>query len=50
MLIDLLPRRPFIGLVDRGRVSTKSNTLGGVIMNPWDSELWNAADWYRVKG
>ncbi len=39
----------FIGLVDRGRVSTKSNALGGVIMNPWDSELWNVADWYRVK-
>ncbi len=40
----------YIGLVDRGRVSAKSNALGGVIMNPWDSELWNAADWYRVKG
>ena len=37
----------YIGLIDRGRVSTKSNTLGGVVMNPWDSELWNAADWYR---
>ena len=22
---------------------------GGVKMNAWDSELWNAADWYRVK-
>jgi peptide/nickel transport system substrate-binding protein len=39
----------YIPLVWRGRVSSKSNTLGGVIMNPWDSELWNAADWYRVK-
>jgi peptide/nickel transport system substrate-binding protein len=37
----------YIGLVDRGRVSAKSNALGGVVMNPWDSELWNAADWYR---
>ncbi|SHE47967.1 peptide/nickel transport system substrate-binding protein [Loktanella atrilutea] len=36
-------------LVDRGRVSAKSNTLGGVILNTWDSELWNAADWYRMK-
>lgn len=36
-------------LVDRGRVSGKSNTLGGVVLNTWDSELWNAADWYRVK-
>jgi peptide/nickel transport system substrate-binding protein len=50
-LNDMIVNSPsFIGLIDRGRVSTKSNTLGGVIMNPWDSELWNAADWYRVKG
>jgi peptide/nickel transport system substrate-binding protein len=39
----------FIPLVHRGRVSAKSNTLGGVIMNPWDSELWNAADWFRAE-
>jgi peptide/nickel transport system substrate-binding protein len=39
----------FIPLVHRGRVSARSNALGGVVMNPWDSELWNAADWYRVK-
>ena len=37
-----------IPLVDRGRVSAHSNTLGGVILNTWDSELWNAADWHRV--
>jgi len=36
-------------LVDRGRVSGKSKTLGGVVLNTWDSELWNAADWYRIK-
>ena len=36
-------------LVDRGRVSAHSNSLGGVILNTWDSELWNVADWYRVK-
>jgi peptide/nickel transport system substrate-binding protein len=36
-------------LVDRGRVSAHSNTLGGVIMNTWDSELWNAADWHRTR-
>ena len=35
-------------LVDRGRVSAHSNTLGGVALNTWDSELWNVADWYRV--
>ena len=39
-----------IPLIHRGRVSAKSNTLGGVRMNPWDSELWNAADWTRVDG
>ena len=38
-----------VPLVDRGRVSAASDTLGGVILNTWDSELWNAADWYRVK-
>ncbi|TRW97382.1 peptide ABC transporter substrate-binding protein [Paracoccus sp. M683] len=38
-----------VPLVDRGRVSAHSNTLGGVILNTWDSELWNTADWYRVK-
>ena len=38
-----------IPLVDRGRVSAHSNSLGGVILNTWDSELWNAADWYRIK-
>jgi peptide/nickel transport system substrate-binding protein len=50
-LNDMIVNSPsFIGLIDRGRVSARSNALGGVIMNPWDSELWNAADWYRVKG
>lgn len=38
-----------VPLVDRGRVSAASNTLGGVILNTWDSELWNVADWYRIK-
>ncbi|MDR6266448.1 peptide ABC transporter substrate-binding protein [Roseobacter sp. N2S] len=38
-----------VPLVDRGRVSAHSNTLGGVVLNTWDSELWNAADWFRVK-
>ncbi|ETX29253.1 peptide ABC transporter substrate-binding protein [Roseivivax isoporae] len=39
-----------VPLVDRGRVSARSNTLGGVVLNTWDSELWNAADWYRIDG
>lgn len=38
-----------IPLVHRGRLSAHSNTLGGVVLNVWDSELWNVADWYRMK-
>jgi peptide/nickel transport system substrate-binding protein len=38
-----------IPLIYRGRVSAHSNTLGGVQLNAFDSELWNAADWFRVK-
>jgi len=38
-----------IPLVHRGRLSGVSNTLGGVDLNVWDSELWNAADWYRAE-
>ncbi len=38
-----------IPLIHRGRVSAKSNTLGGVLLNSWDSELWNVADWYRME-
>ncbi|MCY4543108.1 MAG: peptide ABC transporter substrate-binding protein [Rhodobacteraceae bacterium] len=36
-----------IPLIHRGRVSAHSNSLGGIKMNVWDSELWNAADWFR---
>ena len=36
-----------IPLVHRGRVSAHSNSLGGVDLNTWDSELWNVADWHR---
>lgn len=38
-----------VPLVNRARVSAHSNSLGGVVLNVWDSELWNAADWYRLK-
>ncbi|WP_420567004.1 peptide ABC transporter substrate-binding protein [Thalassovita sp.] len=38
-----------VPLVDRGRVSGHANSLGGVVLNTWDSELWNVADWYRIK-
>ncbi len=37
-------------LVDRGRVSAHANSLGGVRINTWDTELWNAADWVRKHG
>jgi peptide/nickel transport system substrate-binding protein len=38
-----------IPLVHRGRLSAHATTLGGVVLNVWDSELWNVADWYRVE-
>jgi len=38
-----------IPLVHRGGVSAHSNTLEGVLMNEWDSELWNIADWTRAE-
>jgi peptide/nickel transport system substrate-binding protein len=38
-----------VPLVDRGRISAHANSLGGVRLNTWDSELWNAADWFRIK-
>lgn len=38
-----------VPLVHRGTLSAHSNSLGGVAINAWDSELWNVADWYRVK-
>jgi peptide/nickel transport system substrate-binding protein len=37
-----------IGLIHRGDVSAMSNTLEGVRMNTWDSELWNVAEWSRA--
>ena len=39
-----------IPLVHRGRLSAHANTLGGVVLNVWDSELWNVADWHRKDG
>ncbi len=36
-----------IPLVHRGRLSAHANSLGGVKLNVWDSELWNVADWFR---
>lgn len=45
----LMQEYVIIPLVYRGRVSARANDLGGVIINSWDSELWNAADWYRTE-
>ena len=36
-----------IPLVDRGAVSAHLNTLLGVQINGWDSELWNIEEWRR---
>jgi len=38
-----------VPLIYRGRVSAHANSLGGVLLNAWDSELWNVADWYRIE-
>ncbi|SEN41567.1 peptide/nickel transport system substrate-binding protein [Pseudorhodobacter antarcticus] len=38
-----------VPLVDRGRLSAHSNTLGGVVLNVWDSEMHNVQDWFRIK-
>jgi len=50
-LNDMLTKESYVvvPLVDRGRVSAHANSLGGVKLNTWDSELWNAADWFRIK-
>lgn len=34
-----------IPLIHRGNVSAVSNRIAGVLMNAWDSEEWNIADW-----
>ena len=38
-----------VPLLHRGRVSAHAKSLGGVVLNTWDSELWNVADWHRIK-
>lgn len=38
-----------IPLVHRGGVSAHAESLQGVLMNEWDSELWNVADWTRAE-
>ena len=36
-----------IPLVNRGVVSARLNSLKGVRINAWDSEMWNIAEWRR---
>lgn len=37
-----------VPLIDRGSVSAHLNTLLGVRMNAWDTEMWNIQDWTRA--
>ena len=47
-LNDILVQNYYqIPLVNRGLVSAHLNTLKGVRINGWDSELWNIAEWRR---
>ena len=47
-LNDILVQNYFeIPLVNRGFVSAHLNTLQGVWINAWDTELWNIAEWRR---
>ena len=50
-LNDMLTKASMVvvPLVDRGRLSAASNTLGGVVLNAWDTEMWNVQDWTRTK-
>ena len=43
----LMQNYVIIPLVHRGNVSASANTMDGVKLNAWDSELWNIADWSR---
>lgn len=45
----LMQNYVLLPLVHRGRVSAISNTLGGTLLNTWDVELWNIADWHRTE-
>ncbi|MCF6273966.1 MAG: peptide ABC transporter substrate-binding protein [Rhodobacteraceae bacterium] len=44
----LMQSYTIIPLVHRGNVSARANTLEGVKLNVWDSQLWNVADWSRA--
>ena len=44
----LMSSYSIIPLIHRGGVSAHANSLGGVLISDWDTELWNIADWHRV--
>ena len=47
-LNDIIVRNYYeIPLVNRGLVSAHLDTVRGVRMNAWDSELWNIGEWSR---
>ncbi|MDE3238991.1 MAG: peptide ABC transporter substrate-binding protein [Paracoccaceae bacterium] len=48
---DMLTKDTFtiVPLVWRGTTSGVANSIAGEDINPWDSELWNIADWSRKK-
>ncbi|MHC0054059.1 peptide ABC transporter substrate-binding protein [Actibacterium sp. D379-3] len=44
----LMQSYSIIPLIHRGNPSAHANTLAGVRMNDWDSEIWNIKDWSRA--
>jgi peptide/nickel transport system substrate-binding protein len=44
----LVQNYALIPLIHRGNPAAHANSLGGVLMNDWDAEIWNAKDWYRI--
>ncbi len=43
----LMQEGAMIPLIHRGSVSAHANSLEGVKLNVWDSQMWNVADWSR---
>lgn len=49
-LNDLIVRNGYeIPLINRGIASAVANNLRGFEANPWDSQLWNIAQWSRLE-
>jgi len=38
-----------VPLIHRGGVSAHANSIEGILMSDWDSELWNIMDWRRAE-